>query len=52
MGTIFDDNATRNIFDHHRRARTNGNTAADYIGYFRPEGGTSEEFREISGRPI
>ena len=38
IGTIFDDNATRDIFDS-TTTGTNGNTAAGtgYIGYFRPE---------------
>ena len=39
VGTIFDDNATRNIFDS-TTTGTNGNSATDYIGYFRPEFGS------------
>jgi len=37
VGTIFDDNATRNIFDP-TTTGVNGNSATDYIGYFQPEG--------------
>ncbi len=39
VGTTFDDNATRSIFDS-TNTGTNGNTAAGsgYIGYFQPEG--------------
>jgi large repetitive protein len=42
VGTIFDDNATRNIFDP-TTTGTNGNSATDYIGYFQPEGSASED---------
>ena len=38
VDTIFDYNATRRIF-HSTATGTNGNSAADYIGYFRPEHG-------------
>ena len=40
IGTIFDDNATRDIFDA-TPTGTNGNTAAgtNYVGFFRPESG-------------
>ena len=38
VGTEFDDNATRNIFDAtNANPPTNGNTATDFIGFFRPE---------------
>ena len=43
IGTIFDDNATRNIFDP-TTTGTNGNSAANYIGFFRPEGGSLKTF--------
>jgi subtilisin-like proprotein convertase family protein len=45
VGTTFDDNATRGIFDP-TTTGTNGNSAAGsgYIGYFRPEGGSLREF--------
>ncbi len=38
IGTVFDDNATRDIFDP-TTTGTNGNTAAgtNYVGFFRPE---------------
>ncbi len=36
IGTIFDDNADRNIFDA-TTGGVNGNTAVDYVGYFEPE---------------
>ncbi len=44
MGTIFDDNATRNIFDSSLTG-TNGNSAAGsgYIGFFRPEGSNATD---------
>ncbi len=43
VDTIFDDNATRSIYDS-TPAPTNGNTAVDYIGYFRPERGSLQNF--------
>ena len=43
VGTIFDDNATRNIFDS-TTTGTNGNSATDYIGYFQPEFGSLKSF--------
>ena len=43
VGTTFDDNAGRNIFDA-TAAGANGNSATDYIGYFRPEGGSLKSF--------
>ena len=48
VGTIFDDNATRNIFDPSTTG-TNAN-AAPYIGFFRPEG--SRAFDTLPGLPI
>ena len=54
VGTIFDDNATRNIFDP-TTTGTNGNSAAGsgYIGYFRPESGeTLESFIASLGGKI
>ena len=36
IGTVFDDNATRNIFDP-TLTGTNGVTPGNYIGHFRPE---------------
>ena len=51
VGTIFDDNATRNIFDP-TTTGTNGNTATDYIGYFRPEGGSLANFIASLGGDI
>jgi subtilisin-like proprotein convertase family protein len=42
VGTVFDDNATRNIFDP-TTGGTNGN-AAPYIGFFRPEFGSLKNF--------
>jgi large repetitive protein len=39
IGTIFDDNATRNIFDPSTTGTNANSAAADgYIGYFQPEG--------------
>ena len=52
VGTIFDDNATRNIFDS-TTTGTNGNSAAGtgYIGYFRPEFGSLKRFlASLGGR--
>ncbi len=50
---IFDDNATRDIFDS-TTTGTNGNTAAGtgYIGYFRPEQteDTGKTWRSLSSR--
>ena len=45
VGTVFDDNATRRIFDS-TNTGTNGNSAAGsgYIGYFRPEVGSLASF--------
>jgi len=43
VGTTFDDNATRDIFDS-TRTGTNGNSAADYIGFFQPEFGSLAGF--------
>jgi subtilisin-like proprotein convertase family protein len=42
VGTVFDDNATRNIFDP-TTGGTNGN-AAPYVGHFRPELGSLNAF--------
>ena len=42
VGTIFDGNATRNIYDP-TTTGTNGNSATDYIGFFRPEGSNSTD---------
>ena len=42
ISTVFDDNATRNIFDSTTNG-TNGN-AAPYIGHFRPEFGSMNSF--------
>ena len=42
ISTVFDDNATRNIFDSTTNG-TNGNTAP-YIGHFRPEFGSMNSF--------
>ncbi len=44
VDTIFDDNATRDIFDATPPQVRNGNTATDYIGFFRPEGGSLQNF--------
>jgi large repetitive protein len=45
VGTTFDDNATRDIFDPTTaNPVANGNTATDYIGYFRPEFGSLKSF--------
>jgi subtilisin-like proprotein convertase family protein len=45
LATIFDDNATRNIFDATAAAPpTNGNSAVDTIGYFQPEFGSLQSF--------
>src|SRR5208283_2083725 len=49
VGTIFDDNATRNIFDP-TTAGVNGNSATDYIGYFRPEGSQFTDTLPALGR--
>ena len=50
VGTEFDDNATRNIFDANTaNPPTNGNTATDYIGYFRPEGESLKSFLSSVG---
>ena len=46
VGTIFDDNATRGIFDP-TTTGTNGNTATDYIGYFRPDADFTSEFGSL-----
>ncbi len=43
VGTVFDDNATRNIFDP-TNTGTNGNSATNYIGTFRAEGGSLKSF--------
>ena len=46
VGTVFDDNALRGIFDPNTTG-TNGNSTAGasaYIGYFRPEGGSLASF--------
>jgi subtilisin-like proprotein convertase family protein len=43
VGTIFDDNGGRNIFDP-TPTGTNGNSAVDYIGFFRPEFGSLDSF--------
>ena len=51
VGTIFSDNATRNIFDS-TTTGTNGNSATDYIGYFRPEGGSLANFLTSLGGDI
>jgi len=51
VGTIFDDNATRNIFDP-TTTGTNGNSAAGsgYNGYFGAEGGSLQDFlRSLGG---
>ena len=51
IGTIFDDNATRNIFDS-TQAGTNGNSAAGnsgYVGFFRPEGGSLKQLLQQIG---
>ena len=42
IATVFDDNATRNIFDS-TTTGTNGN-AAPYVGHFRPEFGSLNTF--------
>ena len=42
VGTVFDDNATRNIFDPNAGG-TNGNTAP-YIGHFQAEDGSLDSF--------
>ena len=53
VGTIFDDNATRNIFDPNTaNPVANGNSATDYIGYFRPEGGSLKSFIASLGGDI
>ena len=45
VGTIFDDNATRNIFDPTTAGPpTNGNSATASIGYFQAEGGSLQRF--------
>ncbi len=45
VGTTFDDNATRNIFDPTNAIPpVNGNTAVDYVGFFRPEFGSLKNF--------
>ncbi len=47
IGTVFDDNATRDIFDGTPAIpTTNGNAAAGsgYVGWFRPEGGAMSNF--------
>jgi subtilisin-like proprotein convertase family protein len=50
IGTTFDDNATRNIFDGTTAVPvTNGNTAAGYVGYFRPEFGSLKTFVQSLG---
>ncbi len=51
VGTIFDDNATRNIFDP-TTTGINGNNATDYIGYFQPEGGSLKSFIASLGGDI
>ncbi|HEX3446680.1 MAG TPA: hypothetical protein VHS97_00395, partial [Isosphaeraceae bacterium] len=51
VGTIFDDNATRNIFDP-TTTGTNGNNATNYIGTFRPEGGSLQSFLSSLGGAI
>ncbi len=43
VGTRFDDNATRDIFDS-TTTGTNGNSATNFIGYFRPEFGSLRSF--------
>ena len=53
VGTIFDDNATRNIFDPNTaNPVANGNSATDYIGFFRPEGGSLKSFIASLGGDI
>ncbi len=50
VGTVFDDNATRNIYDATSAVpQTNGNSATDYIGYFRPEIGSLELVGQVPG---
>ncbi len=43
VGTVFDGNATRDIFDP-TTTGTNGNSATDFIGTFRPEFGSLGAF--------
>ena len=45
IGTTFDDNATRNIFDPNANG-TNANTNP-YIGHFQPEGSTLDGFLRL-----
>ena len=45
VGTTFDDNATRNIYDPTAAVPpVNGNSAVDYVGFFRPEFGSLKNF--------
>ncbi len=51
VGTIFDDNATRDIFDP-TTTGTNGNSATNYIGFFRPEFGSLSGFVKSLGGDV
>ncbi len=44
VGTIFDDNATKDIFDATNAAPPTNANASPYIGYFRPEYGSLKSF--------